>query len=183
MEFTACQKEALFQQYDKLVWQVVHRFSRRMHGGYHNKEDLHSECWVVLYQYLSACQTPEEMQKTPIRDMINAMCVYTLGEQAVSYPKRTTNFKAVIDSANGKADVLEGHVDDASTRDPIGDAIDRIAFNEYVSTLSPTEQRIVSMKLGAYRNREIAKALGLSDVEMTRTLQRILKRYTAQQAA
>ena len=179
MEFTACQKEALFQQYDKLVWHIVYRFGRRMHGGYQNKEDLHGECWVVLYKHLRNCKTQEEMQKIPIRDMINAMCRYVLGEQTVSYPKRTTNFRAVIDSAEAKADLS----DDADTRDPIGNVIDRISFTEYFDTLSPTEQQIITMKLGAFRNREIARALVLSDVDITRTLKRLRKKYIAQSAA
>ncbi len=183
MELTAYQEEALVRQYDKVVWQTVHRFSRKMNGGYKNKEDLHSECMIVLIQHFRSCESMEQIRKIPFRDMIHAMCNYVLGEQAVAYPKRTTNFKHVIDAADAKVEFTEGHLEKSFRQDPIGDSVDRIAFGEYVDTLSPQDQKIIAMKLRNYKNREIAETLGMTDVMVTRSLRRLLKRYEVYRAA
>ena len=183
MELTAYQEEALVRQYDKVVWQTVHRFSRRMHGGYKNKEDLHSECMIVLIRHFRSCKTMEQIPKIPIRDMVHAMCNYVLGEQAVAYPKRTSDFKRVIDAADAKVEFTEGHLEKSFYQDSISDSVERISFGEYVGTLSPQDQKIIAMKLRNYKNREIAEMLGMTDVMITRSLQRLRKYYEAYMAA
>ena len=177
MELTTYQEEQLIQQYDRLLWSVVHRFKRRKHDGYQNKEDLHSECVLVFLKHIRSCETMDDVQKVPIRDMINAMCRFVLGEQALSYPKRTSNFRQVMESAASKVDYTEVDKDESLRYEPLNDTLDEIAFKDFYAALSPMEQKIVVMKLEGHKNREIARDLGVTDVMMTRAIQKMRKFY------
>lgn len=177
MELTSCQEEQLIQQYDRLLWSIVHRFKRRKHDGYQNKEDLHSECVLVFLQHIRSCETMDDVRKVPIRDMINAMCRFVLGEQALSYPRRTSNFRQVMESAASKADYTEIDKDERLRYEPLNDALDEISFKDFYAALPPVDQKIISMKLKGHRNCEIASDLGVSNVAMTRAIQCLKKFY------
>ena len=179
MYLTSSQEEQLIQQYDKVLWSVVHRFKRKMRGGYNNQEDLHSECVLVFIKHIRSCETMEEIHKIPVLNMINAMCNFVLGEQALSYPKRTANFRAVMENVSVKVEYSEAHFAQEHASDPLGDSVDRIFFSEYLDTLSNQDRQIIAMKLRGCRNREAASALGMSDVAMTRALKRLRKHYEA----
>lgn len=182
MKLSACQEEQLMQQYDRLLWSVVHRFKRKMHDGYNNKEDLHSECALVFLTHIRSCETMEDIRKVPILNMINAMCRFVLGEQALSYPRRTSNFRQVMESVVGKADYSELDRNENGRYEPLNDALDEISFKDFYAALPPVDQKIISMKLEGHRNCEIARDLGVSDVTMTRAIQRLKKFYRLQAA-
>lgn len=182
MTLTQREEEELIQQYDKLIWSVVHRFKRRKNDGYQNKDDLHSECVIVFIKHIRACKTMEEVKKIPFRDMINAMCQYVLGEQALTYPKRTSNFRHVMESVPGKADLSEVDLDASCIHASLNDALDMVAFRDFFGTLSADDQKIIRMKLDGRRNRDIADSLGVSDVAMTRALKKLLRLYWLQAA-
>ena len=177
MKLTSYQEEQLIQQYDRLLWSVVHRFKRRHYQGYDNKEDLHSECVLVFVRHIRSCETMDEVQKVPIRDMINAMCRFTLGEQALTYPQRTTNFSEVMETAAHKIDYSAVDMDEKKRFEPIGNALDEIAFRDFFRGLSAVDRKIVKMKLDGMRNCEVARDLGVTDVIITRTLKRLRKSY------
>lgn len=177
MVLTAYQEEQLMRQYDKLLWRVVHRFKRKMHGGYNNEEDLHSECAIVFLKHIRSCETMDEIKKVPILSMVNAMCKYVLGEQVVSYPRRTSNFRHVMENVVGKADLSEIDKSENNHYDPIGDALDMVAFRDFFFGLPPVDQDIIIAKLKGRKNREIARDLDVTDVVMTRAIQKLRKFY------
>ena len=177
MKLTSQQEEQLMQQYDRLLWSVVHRFKRKMHSGYNNKEDLHSECAMVFLNHIRSCETMDDIQKVPILNMINAMCRFVLGEQALSYPRRTSNFRQVMETVASKVDYAEVDRDENKRYEPINDALDVVAFKDFFVGLSPVDQKIITMKLEGRKNREIARDLGVTDVMMTRAIQRLRKFY------
>ena len=182
MKLTTVQEEQLIEQYDRLLWSIVHRFKRRKNDGYQNKEDLHSECMLVFLKHIRSCDTMDDIRKIPIRDMINAMCLFVLGEQALSYPKRTSDFRQVMDSAASKVDYTELDREESLRQEPLNDALDEIAFKDFCATLSPLEREVVVKKLEGLKNREIARDLGVTDVVMTRTIQKMRKFYHLQAA-
>lgn len=182
MNLTSCQEEQLIQQYDRLLWSIVHRFKRRNYGGYDNREDLHSECVIVLLRHIRSCETMNDVKRIPIRDMINAMCRFVLGEQAVTYPQRTTDFSKIIKKAPHKTDYIAVDRDSGQRRESLDDALDEIAFRDYLSTLSAQDRRIIQMKLEGKRNRDVAQAFGVTDVVITRTLKRLRKNYPLEAA-
>ena len=172
MVLTAYQEEQLMRQYDKLLWSVVHRFKRKMHGGYNNEEDLHSECVIVFLKHVRSCETMDEIKKVPILSMVNAMCKYVLGEQVVS-----SNFRHVMENVVGKADLSEIDKSENNHYDPIGDALDMVAFRDFFFGLPPVDQDIIIAKLKGRKNREIARDLDVTDVVMTRAIQKLRKFY------
>lgn len=179
MLFTETQEEQLIHQYDKLIWSVVHRFKRRM-GGYHNNlEDLYQEAVLVFIQHIRSCKTEEEIKCVPIRDMVNAMCRFVLGEQVVSVPKRTTSFSQVIGSVSTKVDYTEIDLDETKRDLSMDNVVQQMDFTHFISSLPPSDRRVVLMKANGYRNREIAQRLGVTDVVVTRTLKKIKNQYLA----
>lgn len=183
MNLTAYQEEQLIRQYDRLLWSIVHRFKRRKHDdGYQNKEDLHSECVLVFLKHIRSCETMDEVRKIPIRNMTHAMCQFVLGEQALSYPKRTSNFRKVMESVARKVDYTQVEKNESLRCDPLSDTLDEIAFKDFYLALAPVEQKIIVKKLEGCRNREIARDLGVTDVIMTRAMKKLRKFYEIQAA-
>lgn len=182
MELTAAQEEQLINQYDKLLWSIVYRFKRRKGNEYRNDEDLHSECVIVFLRHIRSCDNMEDVRKVPIRDMINAMCYFVLGEQAVAYPKRTADFRRVMENAVRKVDysAVDSYKD--TWCEPFGDLIDRITFREFLQSLSDKDREIVIMKLQGVRNGKIARKFGVSDATMTRMIKRLKEIYVAHAA-
>lgn len=183
MKLSSAQEECFLARYDKLIWKIVHEFRARNCHGYDNKEDLHSECVIVLIKHIRKSQSFDELMRIPVRDMINAMCCYFLSEQTVSYPKRTANFREVMDNVPAKVNY---DVIDIERRVPdkryVEDAVEMIAIQQFINGLEkPLDKRIIEMKLNGARNRDIAKALHISDTVITRTLQRLKKLYDEQQ--
>ncbi len=180
MKLTKNQEEQLLMQYDRLIWNIVHRFRRRRHdvfSTYDDREDLHSECVLVFLQHIRSCETMDDIRKIPTRDMIHAMCICVLGEQVCSYPKRTTNYRQIMESVAGKADISKLEWDESQMYEPLDDTLDEIAFKNFFASLPEDDQKIIVMKLKGSRNREIARDLGVTDVVMTRALKRLQNFY------
>lgn len=181
MKLTSLQEEELLNQYDRLIWQTVHRYNQRQHTRFHNNlEDLHSECVLVFLKHIRACETPEQIKRFPFRDMINAMCLFVLGEQALTYPKRTANFRQVMEQVpvSTSLDCLASVKHDKGEQQ-MRDIVDVETFKEFCASLPPREQYILQMKTKGCKNREIAVVLGVSDAEMTRTLKKLCGEYRA----
>lgn len=181
MTLTPTQEEQLIHQYDRLLWDVVHRFKRRKYDAWDDREDLHSECMLVFLRHIRSCKTMDEVKRIPISDMINAMCRQVLVQQTCSHPKRTSDFKQVIDSAQPRVDYDE--VENVESQGchcaGLDDALDEIAFSDFCASLSPQEQEIIRMKMDGCTNRQIAQTIGVTDVIMTRTIKKLLVRYRA----
>lgn len=171
MKLTTKQEEELLNHYDKLLWSVVHRFRRKHYQGYNNRDDLHSECVLVFIKHIRACKDWEEISRVPILDMVHAMCLYVLSEQALTYPKRTAIFRQVMDEAKGTAPNTENEKEDSY--EPCNDALDVIAFRDFFAKLPLEDKKIVVMKLRGCKNRQIAAKLGVSDVRVTRMIKKL----------
>lgn len=170
MELTMEQKEELLRKNDRILWSVVHKFRRRLTAGQcDDKEDLHSECVVVYIRYLNACCSEQDMRKIPVLDMVNAMCQYVLGEQVLSYPKRTGDFRKKLSTVPKRTD----YSDAEEGWTPMDDALDEIVFGDFYAGLSAQDKLVVKHKLRGETNREAGRALGLGDTTMTRTIQRL----------
>lgn len=180
MKLTMKQEEELLQHYDKLLWSVVHRFRRKHYQGYNNREDLHSECVLVFLNHVRSCENWDEITKVPILDMVHAMCLHVLGEQALTYPKRTAIFRQVMDEAKSAAPNTENEREDSY--EPCNDALDIIAFRDFYAKLPVDDKKIVVMKLRGCKNRQIAAKLEVSDVRVTRMIQKLHRFYQASAA-
>lgn len=183
MKLTQVQEEALIQKYDRYIWSMVHRFTRRKTRGNefrNNKEDLYQECVIVFLTHIRSCKTVEEINKVPSREMLHAMCKFALMNNVVTYPQRTSNFRYVMDHVARKVEYDEVDLDENQRSKLLDDTLDIISFKEFYSKLSPNEQKAVVMKLRGHSSREIANTLGLTDVSVCRMLKRMHNAYHAQ---
>ncbi len=183
MKLTSLQEEQLIQQYDRYIWSMVHRFGRRKTRGnefQNDKNDLYQECVMVFLKHIRSCETMEEINKVPSFDMLHAMCQFSLRNNVVTYPKRTSNFRHIMDNVARKVDYDEVDLDENQRSEPLNDALDVISFKDFYAALSSGEQKIVTLKLRGYSNREIAQKLGLTDVAVCRALKRMRNAYQSQ---
>lgn len=186
MKLTSLQEEQLIRQYDRFIWSMVHRFNRRKSSGHefpNDKDDLYQECVMVFLRHIRSCETMEDISKLPTRDMIHAMCQFALSDKVVTYPKRTSNFRQIIDHVARKVDYEEVDLDENQRQEPLSDALDMIAFKEFYTSLSTDDQKIIVMKLRGRKSREIAHELGITDVAVCRTLKRLRGFYQTQTQA
>lgn len=179
MVLTTEQETYYLKKYEALIWSTVNGFKRRTTAQRDNKDDLFQEASIVFIKYLRSCESENDIgSNIPIRDMINAMCRVNLCEQVLSYPKRTTYYRA-----KGTEDIV--HAVDYSDLDrderyldmTIDQSIENMTIQSFVSSLSDDEKEIVALKGMGYKNREIARQLGISDVNVTRSLNRMKNQY------
>lgn len=177
MQFTPEQEENLVKQYDKLIRRVVNRFKLRSNYTVVSREDLYQECMLVFIAHIRKAQNESQLGRIPFRDMVNAMCRYTLMEQNVSVPIRTTDYRKRMSSMKGSATLEEADWE----MDPISfceeNVVTTVAFSSFMNSLSDQDRQIVKMKMHGFRNKEVSKALGLTDVIITRRLKRIRTQY------
>lgn len=179
MTLTMEQKEDLLFQYDQLIWKVVHHFKRRFSHLSSNTQDLHQEAIVAFLTYVEKHGAPDGMFIFPFRDILNALCRYTLTEQVVSSPKRTTDYTRRISSSPSAADYDVLDLEASARKMNTDDMVNKVYFDQFVQAQSLMDQQIIRMKLDGSRNRDVARALGLPDCNITRRLSRMKKAYYA----
>ena len=183
MKLTSEQEAQLIERYDSYLWKIIHRFKGRdkkngfHRGGYQNLEDLHSECVLVFLNHIRSSETIEDFKKLPSFELLQAMCKYVLGEQVVSYPRRTSNFSSVMETVPCKVDDELLKKEATMVCDPFADVLDRIAFEEYFQSLSKEKQDVMTMKLKGFQNREIARKLNVSDSTVSRIMKALQQSY------
>lgn len=176
MVLTQTQEEALVEKYDRLVWSIVHRFKRRNNTNRNNLEDLYQESMLVLIDSLRNCTSLEEY-RPPIRDMINAMCRYTLGEQVVVVPRRTSDYRKRMDTIPKAVDFSVLDYEEDMRVEFTVDSDAKVAFNSFLSSLPDVDQQIINLKLDGKKNCVIAKMFGMSNAGVTRRLHAIREQY------
>lgn len=179
MILTKQQEEQYVEQYKSVIWSTVNKFKRRTTAQRDNKDDLFQESVIVFIKHIRNCETEEEIgQNIPIRDMINAMCRFNLGEQVLSYPKRTTYYRAKgTEEVVHAVDYTEIDHDDRYLEMTIDQAIENMTMKSFLNSLNEQERKIAEYKGRGFKNREIAKLMGVTDVYISRTLTRMREKY------
>lgn len=179
MILTTEQEEKYVKQYEKLIWATVNGFKRRTTARRDNKDDLYQEATIVFIEHIRACKTEDEIgQNIPIRDMIHAMCCFNLGEQVLSYPKRTTYYRAKgTEDVVHAVDYSDVDRDDRYLEMTIDHTIENMTMKAFLNSLNDEERKIAKYKERGYKNREIARAMGVTDVYISRVLSRMRAKY------
>lgn len=179
MILTTEQEEKYVKQYEKVIWATVNGFKRRTTTRRDNKDDLYQEASIVFIKHIRSCETEEEIGKNiPIRDMIHAMCCFNLGEQVLSYPKRTSKYRTnVTKDVVHAVDYSEVDHDDRYLEMSIDNAIENMTMKSFLASLDDDEKEIAKYKEIGYKNREIAQLMGVSDVNISRALNKMRSKY------
>ena len=179
MQLTPVQEAFYIKKYECLIWRIVHGFKRRTTSRLDNKDDLYQEACIVFIKYIRSCENEEEIgQNFPFMDMQNAMCRHNIGEQVLSYPKRTTHYRAAgTEDVVHAVDYTEVDLDDRYLDMTIDKTIENMTMKNFLSDLPAKEREIARLKQLGYKNREIAGRLNTSDVDITRTLKRMRATY------
>ena len=175
MYLTAAEKERYFRRYEMFIWKVVHRFKARLSSHAVNEEDLFQECSIVLLKHAEASSTLKDLHRIPVRSMLYAMCCYVIGNQAASYPQRTSQFSKQMKRLESAVnyDDLENVLSSFSEED----ILLRLDFEKCSSKLAQEESQIVALKRTNHTNREVSRTLGVTDVVVTRKLKRIRRSF------
>lgn len=176
MYLTPQQEREAVERYDKLVRSVVYNFRKRISASLDNYDDMYQECMLVLLESIRKYPYTTGY-RPPIKDMIHALCHYTLGEQILSYPKRTNSYKRVINSASTKVDYKVVDTNALFASNTIQDCEDRIACREFLDTLTPEERMLVHLKLEGGTNRYAARISGLPEMTVSRRIKGVYEKY------
>lgn len=176
MYLTHEQEEAIVKRFDHYVRFAVYRFKCRNNSRNDNAEDLYQEAMLVLTQSLRKAASMEEW-RPPMRDMVNAMCRYTLTEQVVSVPKRTSDYTGRINSVSSKVELDAADFEESGRVYTEDQVLFKASLGNFVASLLPEDRLILRLKLEGQSNRQIGMRFGLSDVKMTRRLKRLHEQY------
>lgn len=177
MNLTQQEKEQYFKQSELLIWKTVHEFKRRCSSILCDDEDLYQECVTALMEYANTAETPADLRYIPVKDMIHAMCVFILNNQPVSYPKRTTDFGALMKKLHLESRRIQ-HLGAGESTPQFAssfedEVIDEVDFDRFFSSLSSNQQQVVSLKRQRYTNAEIGRELGVGRSTVCQTVGRV----------
>lgn len=174
MKLTSQQESAYLKTYTNLIHRVVNKFVARSSYSSLDREDLFQECAIVLLQAIRKAESDDYLKDHfPFRDMTHAMTLYALGQQTLSYPKRTSSLKFFSQTFQEAMDIA---IADAEVERPGDDYIDadtRIDLARYAATLPEDERNVLLMRCDGFRNSEIANRLGLDRSDVNRVMAKI----------
>lgn len=182
MILTKQQEEEYIKKYERVIWLAVHRFKNRasrQSNEFDNMDDLFQESAIVFLNHVRKCETEEEIAKRiPFRDMINAMSRFIVGHRVLSYPKRTTHYRAKGTEEMAYAvSYTDVDLDDRYLEMTIDNVVENMTMKSFLDSLGENERKIADYKSRGLKNREIAKILGVTDVYITRTLAKMREKY------
>lgn len=152
------------------VSNFMRKCSQRNRNGVLSREDLMQE---VTLCFLSEVERyGEETARTHSRTLFNAMYMAVIRAYPLSVPKRSSGFKQIT-ASHLWIDRWENMGERIAVDDTSNMVIDRISVHERLEVLSSSDQQIINWRLDGLSQREIARRIGLSDVQMCRTMKRI----------
>ena len=175
MYLTPQQEEQLIDHYTPFVHSVVYHFKARTMWKLDNYEDLFQECMIVLSESIRMAPSMTGY-RPPVRDMINAMCRYTLIEQTLSYPKGTSRYGKFVKTGAHKT-TLKSVENAVFNEQSIQNGEDRIFYQDFLNTLTPEERMLVHLKLHGGTNRYAAQVSGLPEMTVSRRIKRVYEKY------
>ena len=173
MMLTREEETKLLNDYDKIVWKMVNRFCGSNKSSIFTKDDLYQECMIVLIRHMQNCKTYEELRRIQTMELVNVMTRYVLSSQAAHLDvNRTSEVKKILQGMAGS--VSYDSLVIASSGE---DAVEIMDYENFVSTLTPLQKRIVRLKEDGYTNRQVSRMLGVSDQSVSEALKRARTRY------
>lgn len=174
------QEEAkLMDDYSKICWKLVHRFSQNKGSSIFDMDDLYQECMLALVKHMHKCEEKSQLRRIQIMDLVNAMARFVLKNQVVRLDaNRTDKIKQILANVAKKqsVDLLK---EDDLCKDPIEALISRMDYELFEAVLSPMEREVLRKRGEGFKGREIASALGCSHQCVFGCMSRAKHKYEA----
>lgn len=153
------EESKLLENYSKIAWRLVHRFSDGKFSSIFSQEDLYQECMLVLIKHMRRCEDEKELYRFHAMDMINAMTRYVLRSQPVHVdPNRTDRMRVTL-SGMQTTRQIDSLVDlPASANED--DIITMIDFERFLEMLSNSHREALKKMSAGYPQHEIGTDMG-----------------------
>lgn len=172
MRLTPEQEAEYIARNSKGIWKIVNRFRI---GALCSADpaDLWQEGAIALLNYVRKVKSYDELRVFPVEDIRNAISTFLVGQQVVSYPKRTSDFNAVVKAS--KRVTLESIEECVGDTD--NDWIRTIDFRDYLKKIPEETMDMIRARYSGESNNSIAKRHRLSPGAVTHRVQRAMKDY------
>lgn len=181
MKLSEQEETALVKKYEGLMHSMVYRFEFKMNRDHDLHDDLYQECCVALIEWMRKAKDMEEFTRNPpVKQMTHAMCLFILSTQALSYPKRTSDFREKINSAQRSVPLSDrNEFQESEDREyrAIRRADDRMAVSSFVNSLPDESKKLVKDRLDGVPRISSAERLGKSPSFITRKCRDIGNAY------
>lgn len=172
------QAQEILERNEEFLRITVSRFMRRcsqsLSNGVLSREDLMQEVTVCFLSEVE--QYGEETARTHKLSLFHSMYQAVMTAYPLSVPKRSSGFKKITEKHFSfiQWECLEykTNANDFATR-----TIDRISIQEQMESLNENDKLIINWRLEGLSQREIAKRMGLTDVQMCRQMKRIHRQF------
>ena len=171
----------VLEDYSRIAWAFVHRFSDGRGSSLFTQEDLHQECMLVFVRHMAKCERKEELMRFNPMDFINAMTRYVLKNQAVRLdPNRTANFASTISRVPQTLPLDDVQYVANRQTDPIEEIIERVTLEQFVSqpNIRELERDAIRAMSAGCKVKEAAKRLGKSHQVISYALHTAKKKYS-----
>lgn len=144
-------------------------------------DDMVQQGAMAFLLYIRRCESEEQLNVFPWYDVIHAMCIHVLNSQPFSVPKCTSKFSQLINSIpktiSFEVAVCKGLEVDGMSKQWVSDKDTQIDFDDFMSAQDESIRRIASMKVYGMSNRKIGAQFGVSDVAISKRLDRLHKKF------
>lgn len=144
-------------------------------------DDMVQQGAMAFLLYIRRCETEEQLKVFPWYDAIHAMCIQVLNSQPFGVPKSTSKFSQLINSIpktiSYEVAVCKGLEVDGMSKHWVPDKDTQIDFDDFMSAQDESTRRIASMKVYGMSNRKIGAQFGVSDVAISKKLDRLHKKF------
>lgn len=164
-------------KYDRLIRYAVKGFCNRAPSSVDCFDDMYQEARFAFLEYIRRCDSLDDVNKFPYRDINHRMSLFVLQEQRFTFPKRTSGMKKYINSVP-TCSSLESVGNEVET-ECIEDVNDRMFADGFMEMLSPDVRGMLTLAIKGLTKTEIAHRLGVSKFVVHRKISKAKDMYKA----
>lgn len=177
---TPAEEAKLLNDYSRIAWKLVHRFSDGRFSTIFSQEDLYQECMLVLIKHMKKCDEKYQLLRIQTMELVNAMTRFVLKNQVVKLDcNRTDQARRIIDSCAKRTRFDELVCIGEPIESSIDELLEEITLEQFFekSNLRPIEKTAMLKKRDGYRVGEIAEMTGQSHQVVAYAVKSARKKY------
>lgn len=183
MILTHDQEQALLTKYSSTISAIAWSYYARYCGNRRVEfDDVLQECLLVFLKHIRRIDSMDHLQPLPYRDFLHAVCAQIMAGLPASVPKRTTDFRRIMQTVGdgGSLDALME--DNFDIADPVAagysDVIELASLEKFLSEISEEDtELIMAMKSAGGSMTIAAERLGVNRSTISRKLAPLRKKY------